>query len=42
MTDLYTYSDALYSHRPGETIEIVVLRNGERKTVRATLGERGK
>ena len=41
VTDLYTYSDALYAHRPGETVEIVVVRGAERKTVRATLGRRG-
>lgn len=40
--DLYGYSDALYSHRPGEVVEIVVLRNGERKTVKARLGTRGE
>ena len=40
--DLYSYSDALYSHRPGDVVDIVVLRGGQRVTVRATLGERGK
>jgi hypothetical protein len=39
--DLYTYSDALYSHQPGETIEIVVKRGAERVTVKVTLGKRG-
>ena len=40
--DLYSYTDALYAHKPGDVVDIVVLRGGERKTVRATLGERGK
>ncbi|MBI3789276.1 MAG: M28 family peptidase [Gemmatimonadetes bacterium] len=40
--DLYTYTDALYAHKPGETIAIVVLRDGARVTVRVTLGERGR
>jgi hypothetical protein len=38
--DLYSYSDALYAHKPGETIKIVVLRGTERVTVTATLGRR--
>ncbi|MFN8582215.1 MAG: M28 family peptidase [Gemmatimonadaceae bacterium] len=38
--DLYSYSDALYSHQPGETITIVVLRGAERLTFKATLGRR--
>ena len=38
--DLYSYSDALYAHKPGETITIVVLRGAERVTVTATLGRR--
>ena len=42
VTDLQTYSDALYSHKPGDVVEIVVLRGGERRIVKATLGERGK
>jgi len=39
--DLYAYTDALYAHQPGDTVDIVVLRGGERVTVRATLGRRG-
>ena len=39
--DLYAYTDALYAHEPGDTVEIVVLRAGERVTVKATLGRRG-
>jgi hypothetical protein len=40
--DLYEYSDALYSKRPGDVVTVVVLRNGERVTLKATLGERGQ
>jgi len=40
--DLYGYSDALYAHRPGDRVEIVFLRGGERRTTTATLGRRGQ
>ena len=39
--DLYEYSDALYSHKPGEEVKIVVLRKNERVTLTVTLGKRG-
>jgi hypothetical protein len=47
VTDLYTYSEALYARKPGDTITIVVLRtaaNGvaERVTATVTLGRRGE
>ncbi len=38
--NLYDMTFALQDHKPGETIDVVVLRNGERVTLRATLGER--
>lgn len=38
--DLYAYSDALYSHQPGDEVQIVVLRNGQRVTLTVTLGKR--
>ena len=38
--DLYQYTDALYAHQPGEVVEIVVLRGGERVVVKARLGKR--
>jgi membrane-associated protease RseP (regulator of RpoE activity) len=38
--DLYEYSDALYSHKPGDKVSIVVLRDGQRVTVSVTLGRR--
>jgi S1-C subfamily serine protease len=40
--DLYEYSDALYSKRPGDVVSVVVLRKGERVTLTATLGERAQ
>ena len=39
--DLYAYTDALYAHQPGDTVDIVVMRGAERITVKATLGKRG-
>lgn len=41
VNDLYTYSDALYAHQPGDKIAIVVMRGTERVTVQVTLGKRG-
>ena len=38
--NLYDMTYALQDHKPGETIDVVVIRNGERKTLRATLGSR--
>ena len=38
--DLYEYSDALYSHKPGDAVAIVVLRGGQRVTLQVTLGKR--
>ncbi len=39
--DLYSYSDALYAHRPGDVVKIVVLRGGARVELSVTLGRRG-
>jgi S1-C subfamily serine protease len=39
--DLYQYSDALYSHKPGDEVTLVVLRGAERVTVKVKLGKRG-
>jgi S1-C subfamily serine protease len=39
--DLYDFSDALYGHRPGDSVSVVVLRNGERKQFTVRLGKRG-
>jgi hypothetical protein len=45
--DLYTYSDALYARKPGDTVQIVVKRAGVagatgRVTLSVTLGRRGE
>ncbi len=39
--DLYSYSEALYAHKPGDRVEIAFLRNGVRQTTSVTLGKRG-
>jgi hypothetical protein len=39
--DLYEYSDALYAHKPGDEVGVVIVRNGERKTLTIRLGKRG-
>jgi aminopeptidase YwaD len=39
--DLYSYSDALYSHKPGDVVEVVVMRGAERLKFTVTLGRRG-
>jgi hypothetical protein len=41
ITDLQTYAEALYSHKPGETVTIVFLRAGQRMETKVTLGTRG-
>jgi Tol biopolymer transport system component len=39
--NLYDMTFALQDHKPGETIEVAVVRGGEQKKLRATLGTRG-
>lgn len=39
--DLYSYSDALYAHKPGDVVKIVVQRGTERVELTVTLGRRG-
>ncbi len=39
--DLYTYSDALYSKKPGDSVVIVYLRDGKRHETTVILGKRG-
>lgn len=39
--DLYDFSDALYSHKPGDAVAVVVLRKGDRKQFTVHLGKRG-
>jgi len=41
VTDLQSYSDALYSHQPGEEVDVVVLRAGDRVKLKVRLGRRG-
>jgi S1-C subfamily serine protease len=41
VTDLQSYSDALYSHKPGETVKVVFMRDGKRMETTVTLGTRG-
>jgi hypothetical protein len=40
VTNLYDYSDALYSHHPGDVVSVTVLRKGERKQFSVKLGRR--
>jgi aminopeptidase YwaD len=39
--DLYQYSDALYSHKPGDEVVVIVMRNGQRMSFTVKLGKRG-
>ena len=39
--DLQAMAEALRSHQPGDTVDIVVRRGDQQTTLRATLGERG-
>ncbi|MGQ0646330.1 MAG: M20/M25/M40 family metallo-hydrolase [Gemmatimonadaceae bacterium] len=41
VTDLQSYSDALYSNKPGDQITVIALRGAERLTFNVTLGSRG-
>ena len=42
VTDLYSYTDALYSHAPGDVVAVVVLRGSDRVRASVTLGRRGE
>ena len=41
VTDLQSYSDALYSFKPGDTVKVVFLRDGKRMETSVTLSTRG-
>ena len=41
VVDLTTYSNALYARKPGDEVDVVVIRDGERVTLRVRLGRRG-
>ncbi len=40
--DIYSYSEALYVHKPGDRVDVVYLRGGERHATTVTLGARGQ
>ena len=42
VTDLYSYTDALYANAPGDVVRIVVVRDGQRVALEATLTARGQ
>ena len=42
VVDLTSYSNALYAHKPGDEVDIVVMRGNERLTLHVTLGRRGQ
>jgi aminopeptidase YwaD len=39
--DIYSYTDAIGAHKPGDVVQVVVLRAGTRLALTATLGKRG-
>jgi aminopeptidase YwaD len=39
--DLYEYSNALYARKPGDEVDVVVLRDGQRVALHVKLGKRG-
>ena len=41
VTDIQSYSDALYSHKPGDVVKVVFLRDGKQMETSVTLGTRG-
>jgi aminopeptidase YwaD len=41
VTDLQSYSDALYANQPGDVVEVVVVRGVQRMTFKVKLGRRG-
>lgn len=40
VTDIYTYTDALDAHAPGDTATVEVLREGKRVTLKVVMGNR--
>lgn len=40
VTDIYTYTDALNAHKPGDTVSVQVLRDGKPVSLTVTLGKR--
>ncbi|HWP38860.1 MAG TPA: M28 family peptidase [Gemmatimonadales bacterium] len=41
VTNLYQMTDALRAHKPGDSVLVVVIRDGQRLELRATLSQRG-
>ncbi|HJU66340.1 MAG TPA: M28 family peptidase [Gemmatimonadaceae bacterium] len=41
VNDLYEFTDVLRAHKPGDTVDVVVERSGQRVTLKATLRSRG-
>lgn len=41
IANIYDYTDAIGSHKPGDVVEIVVQRAGQEVTLKVTLGKRG-
>ncbi|HET7631306.1 MAG TPA: M28 family peptidase [Gemmatimonadaceae bacterium] len=41
VTDLESYAQAMYAHKPGDVVTVVVLRDGKRRSFSVTLGRRG-
>ncbi|HEX7938830.1 MAG TPA: M28 family peptidase, partial [Gemmatimonadaceae bacterium] len=42
VADLQSYSDALYSFKPGDVVSVVIVRGGQRLTLNVKLGRRGQ
>jgi hypothetical protein len=42
VTDLYSYTDALYANKVGDKVKIVFMREGKRMETEVTLGKRGQ
>jgi S1-C subfamily serine protease len=40
--DIYSYSEALYAHKPGDRVDVAYLRGGERHVTTVVLGTRGQ
>jgi aminopeptidase YwaD len=41
VNDIYAYTDAIGAHKPGDVVQVVVVRGGRRLAFTATLGKRG-
>jgi membrane-associated protease RseP (regulator of RpoE activity) len=39
--DIYDYTDAIGAHKPGDVVQVIVMRAGSRLALTATLGKRG-